>query len=104
MGYFAANNIHQRIQKKVSGKEPAFLELEEIPPMIGLAVGKKAVSYWPQAGMSSGEDVMKAFFGDDLGFTSEYTTLAGARYDRRLADMSIAVCWNHMRLGGKNVL
>ncbi|KAK4108312.1 pyridine nucleotide-disulfide oxidoreductase-like protein [Canariomyces notabilis] len=83
MGYFAANNIHQRIQKEVSGKEPAFLELEEIPPMIGLAVGKKAVSYWPQAGMSSGEDVMKAFFGDDLGFT---------------------ICWNHMRLGGKNVL
>lgn len=72
MGYFAANNIHQQMQKKVAGREPTFLELEEIPPMIGLAVGKKAVSYWPQAGMESGEEVMKAFFGDDLGFSSEY--------------------------------
>lgn len=72
MGYFAANNIHQQMQKKVTGREPTLLELDEIPPMIGLAVGKKAVSYWPQAGMASGEDVMKAFFGDDLGFSSEY--------------------------------
>lgn len=72
MGYYAANNIHQQMrQKLVPGAEPALLELEEIPPMIGLAVGKKAVSYWPQAGMSSGEDVMKLFFGDDLGFESE---------------------------------
>ena len=67
MGYFAAHNLHQRMQDKSE-----FLSLAEIPPMIGLAVGKKAVSYWPGAGVSSGEDVMKAFFGDDLGFTSEF--------------------------------
>ncbi|KXX79674.1 Apoptosis-inducing factor 2 [Madurella mycetomatis] len=83
MGYFAANNIHQQMQKKVAGRKPTFLELDEIPPMIGLAVGKKAVSYWPQAGMASGEDVMKAFFGDDLGFS---------------------ICWNHLGLGGEKVL
>ncbi|KAK3939180.1 hypothetical protein QBC46DRAFT_388427 [Diplogelasinospora grovesii] len=84
MGYYAANNIHQRMLQKVvpDHQKPADLELAEIPPMIGLAVGKKAVSYWPQSGTASGEDVMKAFFGDDLGFT---------------------ICWNHLRLGGYDV-
>ncbi|KAK3384829.1 pyridine nucleotide-disulfide oxidoreductase-like protein [Podospora didyma] len=78
MGYFAAHNLHQRMQDK----SDEFLSLAEIPPMIGLAVGKKAVSYWPGAGVSSGEDVMKAFFGDDLGFT---------------------ICWNHLGLGGDKI-
>ncbi|KAK3989745.1 hypothetical protein QBC44DRAFT_240911 [Cladorrhinum sp. PSN332] len=78
MGYFAANNVHQRILEARTGKKPTFLQLDEIPPMIGLAVGKSAVSYWPQSGMSHGEDVMKLFFGDDLGFT---------------------ICWNHLGLG-----
>ncbi|KAK3321997.1 pyridine nucleotide-disulfide oxidoreductase-like protein [Apodospora peruviana] len=84
MGYLAANNIHQRIQeRRTPGMKPEFKNLDEIPPMIGLAVGKKAVSYWPQSGVSSGEDVMKLFFGDDLGFT---------------------ICWNHLRLGGDKVV
>lgn len=79
-GYYAAHNIHQlmALQQRAAtggikegGDEPKFLELGEIPPMIGLAVGKKAVAYWPEAGVSSGEEVMSAFFGDDLGFSSE---------------------------------
>ena len=72
MGYHAGNNIHQQMQKDLFGTEPKFLELQEIPPMIGLAVGKKAAAYWPEGGVTSGEDVLKAFFGDDLGFSSEY--------------------------------
>ncbi|KAK3689682.1 hypothetical protein B0T22DRAFT_176978 [Podospora appendiculata] len=79
MGYCAANNIHQLIRQRRDGTAPVWAELAEISPMIGLAVGKKAVAYWPQAGTTSGEDVMKAFFGDDLGFT---------------------ICWNHLGLGG----
>jgi hypothetical protein len=75
MGYFAANNIYQRMMLQAQNTEEArktmVLELDEISPMIGLAVGKKAVSYWPEGGVTSGEDVMKLFFGDDLGFTSE---------------------------------
>ncbi|KAK0669186.1 hypothetical protein QBC41DRAFT_392188 [Cercophora samala] len=78
MGFFAGNNIHQRMIELTSGKEPTFLKLDEIPPMIGLAVGKKAVSYWPGTGVAAGEDVSQAFFGDDLGFT---------------------ICWNHLGLG-----
>ncbi|KAK3346166.1 pyridine nucleotide-disulfide oxidoreductase-like protein [Lasiosphaeria hispida] len=79
MGHFAAVNVHQRMQQKLSGAEPKLSELSEVPPMMGLAVGKKAVAYWPEAGMTSGEDVLKAFFGDDLGFT---------------------ICYNYLQLGG----
>ncbi|KAK0713933.1 pyridine nucleotide-disulfide oxidoreductase-like protein [Lasiosphaeria miniovina] len=82
MGYYAAHNLHQRLLASSSSptaETPKFLELAEVPPMIGLAVGKNAVSYWPGGGMTSGEDVMTVFFGDDLGFT---------------------ICWNHLRLGG----
>lgn len=83
MGYFAASNIHQKMTETSTGAKPTFSELDEIPPMIGLAVGKSAVSYWPSSGMSSGEDVMQLFFGDDLGFT---------------------ICWNHLGLGSDKVL
>jgi hypothetical protein len=81
MGYYAATNIHQQMQL-ATGKitEPQFLELNEIPPMIGLAVGKQAVSYWPAAGVDSGEEVMKVFFGEDLGFRSEYSFISFFRF------------------------
>lgn len=71
MGYLAAVNIHQLMKQRISGHSFDFMKLDEIPPMIGLAVSKKAVSYWPEGGTTSGEDVMEAFFGDDLGFTSK---------------------------------
>ncbi|KAL2194096.1 pyridine nucleotide-disulfide oxidoreductase-like protein [Corynascus similis CBS 632.67] len=88
MGYYAAHNIHQRMrelqkQTVVEDEEKSkMLELDEIPPMIGLAVGKKAVAYWPEGGITYGEETMKSFFGDDLGFS---------------------ICWNHLRLGGNKV-
>ncbi|KUI58345.1 hypothetical protein VP1G_05685 [Cytospora mali] len=78
MGYFVAHNIHEMILKKMHGVTPKFLELGEVPPMIGLAVGNKAISYSPAQGVCFGEDVMKAFFGDDIAFS---------------------ICWNHMKLG-----
>lgn len=78
MGYYAAHNIHELVLEKLKGTTPKFLELGEIPPMIGLAVGKKAMSYSPGQGVDSGEEVMRVFFGDDLGFD---------------------ICWRHMRLG-----
>lgn len=60
------------MRHRLKGTEPIFQKLEEVPPMIGLAIGKQAVAYWPEAGMTSGEDVLKAFFGDDLGFSSKF--------------------------------
>ncbi|ORY68444.1 uncharacterized protein BCR38DRAFT_335089 [Pseudomassariella vexata] len=61
-GKLAALNIHQLMLRDISGKQPEFKELEEIPPMIGLAVGKVALSYGPTEGMKHGKDVMRVFF------------------------------------------
>ncbi|RYO76398.1 hypothetical protein DL766_004235 [Monosporascus sp. MC13-8B] len=77
-GKLAALNIYQLMQQQLLGKEPEFNRLAEIPPMIGLAVGKTALSCGPE-GMSHGPQVMKLFFEDDLGFR---------------------ICWDHLRLGG----
>lgn len=105
MGFFAAHNIHELVLQRMNGAEPKFQELAEVPPMIGLAVGKKAVSYGPAQGVLSGEDVMKAFFGNDLGFDSKYQICMLSR------DVSIfakhfffLVCWNYMKLGEKTGL
>lgn len=77
MGYFAAANMHEMMLEKMHVAKTARLnELAEIAPMIGLAVGKKAVSYGPAQGVLSGEDVMKAFFGNDLGFDSKSRVLS----------------------------
>lgn len=73
MGYSVAHNVHELVLQKIGGAEPKLQELAEVPPMIGLAVGKKAVSYGPAQGVMSGEDVMKAFFGNDLGFDSKFS-------------------------------
>jgi hypothetical protein len=71
-GYYAAVNIHQAMLARLDpAHTPALLKLAEVPPMIGLAVGKKALACGPD-GMTFGEDTMRDYFGDDLGFTSEF--------------------------------
>lgn len=70
-GHYAAHNIHQSILESRTGQKPVFKEFQEFPPVIGLAVGKKAVASSPDGGTVSGEDVMEAYFRDDLGFTSK---------------------------------
>jgi hypothetical protein len=77
-GKFAGLNIFQLIERDLSGKEPQYNELDEVPPMIGLAVGKQAVAYGPD-GMSMGKEVMQVYFEEDLG---------------------LRICWDHLRLGG----
>ncbi|ROT40232.1 FAD/NAD(P)-binding domain-containing protein [Sodiomyces alkalinus F11] len=81
MGHLAAYNCHQRMLEMLTAgegrHEPQFQELSYFPPVIGLAVGKKAVACGPE-GTISGEDVMQAYFRDDLGFQ---------------------ICWNYMQLG-----
>ncbi|KAJ9150414.1 Apoptosis-inducing factor 2 [Pleurostoma richardsiae] len=77
-GYLAAVNAHKLMQQRLYGTEPAFQELKPIPPMIGLAVGKDALSYGPGEGVQSGARVAEIFFGDDLGFS---------------------ICWNYLQLG-----
>ncbi|OAA79906.1 Pyridine nucleotide-disulfide oxidoreductase, NAD-binding domain protein [Akanthomyces lecanii RCEF 1005] len=81
-GHFVAHNIHQTIlrDRVTGGHEAKFSELTQFPAVIGLAVGKKAVASSPDSGTVSGEDVMHAYFRDDLGFD---------------------ICWEYMQLGGK---
>lgn len=72
-------NLHQKLlaETNPSGSTPSSgNELaRDVPPGIGLAVGKKAVSYSPMQGVQAGEDVMKLFFEDDLGFNSGFLSL-----------------------------
>ncbi|KAL2268225.1 hypothetical protein VTJ83DRAFT_3071 [Remersonia thermophila] len=83
MGYYAAHNIHQHMKAVAAAargieEDPEDKQLDEILPAMGIALGKKAVGYWKEAGVVSGEKEMKDFFGDDLGFS---------------------ICWNHLKLG-----
>lgn len=72
-GHYIAHNIHQSVLRERDARhEPRFQHLREIPPMIGLAVGKNAVAYSPEGGLSSGPEVMQAYFRDDLGWASEF--------------------------------
>ncbi|KAI1778011.1 FAD/NAD(P)-binding domain-containing protein [Hypoxylon cercidicola] len=77
-GRYAGLNIHQIMLQEMQGKEPTFNELGQIPPMIGLAVGKNALSYGGE-GMQHGKQVMEWFFEEDLGFR---------------------IVWDHLRLSG----
>ncbi|KAF5001436.1 hypothetical protein FGRMN_1032 [Fusarium graminum] len=79
-GHYVALNIHQSILSHQAGHAPEFKELVVYPPVIGLAVGKKAVASSPDNGTVSGEEVAQACFRDDLGWT---------------------ICWNYMQLGGR---
>ncbi|KAK0653389.1 hypothetical protein DIS24_g6132 [Lasiodiplodia hormozganensis] len=79
MGQYAAQNIHLQMLRDTTGEEPAaWKELNVFPPMIGLAVAKKAVVYDPDEGTSDGEHLLKSYFGQDLGHQ---------------------ICWNYMGLG-----
>lgn len=74
MGKLAGWNIYQLIMKDLSRstKKTKLKELGPIPPMITIAVGRKAVSCGPR-GMTSGKRTMRLFFEDDLGFRSKYS-------------------------------
>ena len=69
-GHYIAQNIHKIILKQAVGQEPSFMQLQEVPPMIGLAVGNKAVASGPE-GTVYGEETRQTYFKDDLGFTSK---------------------------------
>ncbi|KYK58450.1 Pyridine nucleotide-disulfide oxidoreductase, NAD-binding domain protein [Drechmeria coniospora] len=78
-GHYIAQNIHKSILKERFGQEPTWMQLSHVAPMIGLAVGKKAVASGPE-GTVFGEEVMQSYFNDDLGFT---------------------ICWDWIGMGGR---
>jgi hypothetical protein len=81
-GHYAALNIHQSILSQRAGHVPNFKELVVYPPVIGLAVGKKAVAYGPESGTVSGEEVAQSCFRDDLGWTSKFSSLSYVRREK----------------------
>ncbi|SPO05618.1 related to pyridine nucleotide-disulphide oxidoreductase AMID-like [Cephalotrichum gorgonifer] len=86
MGFYAAVNIHQMILSRVvPGHVPAFMDLVKFEPSMGLAVGKKAVASGPGVPVTFGEDVMKAYFGDDLGLSIcwDYIQLSTEKFKER---------------------
>ncbi|KAJ5188232.1 FAD-dependent pyridine nucleotide-disulfide oxidoreductase [Penicillium cf. griseofulvum] len=78
MGHYAAMNIHQHMMAECTGGKPDYQTLQPFPSVMGLALGKMAVSYTPGEGTREGEDLRKSLFGKDMGHT---------------------ICWNYMRLG-----
>jgi NADH dehydrogenase FAD-containing subunit len=73
MGQAAAQNIYSSIlnsEIEAESEKYAFTELPSWAAVIGLAVGKQCLTYDPTNGMKYGVDVMKAYFGDDLGWSA----------------------------------
>ena len=70
MGHHAAINIHQHMMSQCTGEKPEYQTLQPFPSVMGLALGKSAVSYTPSEGTREGEDLMKSLFGKDMGYTS----------------------------------
>lgn len=71
MGTRAADNIFQQILFEQYGIATDLKDWPKYPPMIGLAVGKKAVVYDPEGGAKCSEEAMKIYFGEDLAFQRE---------------------------------
>lgn len=94
MGHYAATNIHGHMLAECGGGKPKFLTLSPFPSMMGLALGKKAVTYNPTDGTRDGEDLMASMFGEDMGNTGKWFACPGPSPML----ISIAVCWNYMRL------
>lgn len=72
MGTRAADNIFQHMLAEKHGRPLELKEWPKYPPMIGLAVGKKAVVYDPEGGVKCSEADMKVYFGEDLAFQREF--------------------------------
>jgi len=72
MGTRAADNIFQQILLEQYGIPTALKDWPKYPPMIGLAVGKKAVVYDPEGGAKCSEEAMKIYFGEDLAFQRKW--------------------------------
>lgn len=76
MGHNAVVNIHQMMLAAERGDEAKLHDYPEVPPMIALACGKKAATYY-MGDTQAGEEQLKAAFGDDLG---------------------LSICWKYMGL------
>lgn len=73
MGQAAAQNIYSAIlnsELDSSSEQYLTTELPAWDAVIGLAVGKQCLTYDPKNGIKYGVEVMKGYFGDDLGWAA----------------------------------
>lgn len=94
MGTRAADNIFQQILLERHDRPLALKEWPKYPPMIGLAVGRKAVVYDPDEGTKCSEGMMRIYFGDDLGFQRKWVSCHSLT-GHWLTD---AECWDYQKL------
>ena len=96
MGHYAGMNIYEHMLAECTGQKPNYQTLSAFPSVMGLAIGKNAVSYTPDEGTREGEELQKSMFGKDMGHTSTFSF-----YHHHQMDLAndVAVCWNYMRLG-----
>ncbi|KAF1942834.1 FAD/NAD(P)-binding domain-containing protein [Clathrospora elynae] len=73
MGQAAAQNIYAAIlnsELSASSEQYTTTELPAWDAVIGLAVGKQCLTYDPKNGIKYGVEVMKGYFGEDLGWAA----------------------------------
>ncbi|CAG5179230.1 uncharacterized protein ALTATR162_LOCUS9098 [Alternaria atra] len=73
MGQAAAQNIYSDIlnsELAPSSEQYIKIELPAWDAVIGLAVGKQCLTYDPKNGIKYGVEVMKGYFGEDLGWSA----------------------------------
>ncbi|CAN9169052.1 unnamed protein product [Alternaria alternata] len=73
MGQAAAQNIYSDIlnsELAPSSEQYIKTELPAWDAVIGLAVGKQCLTYDPKNGIKYGVEVMKGYFGEDLGWSA----------------------------------
>lgn len=72
MGHYAGHNLYEHLMAQSAGSKPDVKNLNPFPNVIGLAVGKKAVSWTPDEGTKHGEELMTSLFGEDMGNSSKH--------------------------------
>jgi apoptosis-inducing factor 2 len=73
MGHLAAFNVFASILNKEQEDTAPIYELGKLPEynnVIGIAIGRQCLTYAKSEGMKHGVEVMKNYFGDDLGWAA----------------------------------
>ena len=101
MGHYAGHNLYEQMMAQSAGSKPDIKKLSPFPNVIGLAVGKKAVSWTPDEGTKHGEELMGSLFGEDMGNSSKHPIILlrpNSCLRRRTELIPKTDCWNYMRL------
>lgn len=76
----AIANMHQLMLQAEGDTDTKLVDAPSVEPMIALAVGKKAATFYAD-NVAAGEEQLKASFGEDLGLTGEFFRGSGCLLD-----------------------